>query len=112
MIVYNNLEIAYTSYYSLFLQVLCDYWYMMSPNERKCCRSLFPDVLSNLSDNVNDVILKCLPCKYSTRTSILSKKWRYNWCRRTELNLDKSHWITKNDLLYPTIILKRLFPSC
>uniref|UniRef100_A0A3Q7I0I9 F-box/LRR-repeat protein 15/At3g58940/PEG3-like LRR domain-containing protein n=1 Tax=Solanum lycopersicum TaxID=4081 RepID=A0A3Q7I0I9_SOLLC len=74
-----------------------DYWYMMSPNERKCCQSLFPNVLSNLSDNVNDVILICLPCKDFARTSILSKKWRYNWCRRPELNLDKYHWITKND---------------
>ncbi|KAG5583740.1 hypothetical protein H5410_044174 [Solanum commersonii] len=84
------------------------FWYMMSPNESKCYRSLLPDVLSNLPDHVIDVILMCLPCKDSARTSILSKKWRYNWCRRTELTLDKSHWITKNDLLYPTVKFKKI----
>ncbi|WMV44205.1 hypothetical protein MTR67_037590 [Solanum verrucosum] len=88
--------------------VLGDYWYMMSPNESKCYRSLLPDVLSNLPDHVIDVILMRLPCKDAVRTSILSKKWRYNWCRRTELTLDKSHWITKNDLLYPTVKFKKI----
>uniref|UniRef100_M1BTE4 Ubiquitin-protein ligase n=1 Tax=Solanum tuberosum TaxID=4113 RepID=M1BTE4_SOLTU len=89
-------------------RVLGDYWYTMSPNESKCCRSLIPDVLSNLPDNVIDVILMCLPCKDAVRTSILSKKWRYKWCRRTEFTLDKSHWVTKNDLLHPTIKFKKI----
>ncbi|KAH0638336.1 hypothetical protein KY285_034922 [Solanum tuberosum] len=95
-------------YFGTTYLVLGDYWYTMSPNESKCCRSLIPDVLSNLPDNVIDVILMCLPCKDAVRTSILSKKWRYKWCRRTEFTLDKSHWVTKNDLLHPTIKFKKI----
>ncbi|XP_059290462.1 F-box/FBD/LRR-repeat protein At1g13570-like [Lycium ferocissimum] len=74
---------------------------MMPHKGRKHC--LLPDVLSNLPDNVKDVILMCLPCKDAVRTSILSKKWRYNWCRLIELSLDESLWETKKDLLNPTI---------
>ncbi|KAJ8526289.1 hypothetical protein K7X08_028766 [Anisodus acutangulus] len=48
----------------------------MPPKGRKRSRSLPPDVLSNLPDNVIDVILMCFPCKDAVRTSILSKKWR------------------------------------
>ncbi|XP_070003414.1 F-box/FBD/LRR-repeat protein At1g13570-like [Nicotiana sylvestris] len=84
-------------------QVLGDYCYMMPPKRRKYCRSLPPDVLSDLADNVIDVILMCLPCKDSVRTSILSKKWRYHWCRLTKLTLDSSLWVTKKDLLNPTV---------
>lgn len=76
---------------------------MMPPKRRKYCRSLPPDVLSDLADNVIDVILMCLPCKDSVRTSILSKKWRYHWCRLTKLTLDSSLWVTKKDLLNPTV---------
>ncbi|KAF3615858.1 putative F-box/FBD/LRR-repeat protein-like isoform X1 [Capsicum annuum] len=75
---------------------------MMPPKGRKHCRSLTPGVLSNLPDNVIDVILMCLPCKDAVRTSILSKKWRYRWCRLTELTLDSSIW-KGQDLLNPTI---------
>ncbi|XP_059315078.1 F-box/FBD/LRR-repeat protein At1g13570-like [Lycium ferocissimum] len=72
----------------------------MPPKGRNCRRSLPPDFLSNLPDNVIDLILICLPCKDAVRTSILSRKWRYNWCRRTELMLDASPWISQMD---PTI---------
>ncbi|KAF3614906.1 putative F-box/FBD/LRR-repeat protein-like isoform X1 [Capsicum annuum] len=82
--------------------VLGDFWYMMPPKGRKHCRSLTPGVLSNLPDNVIDVILMCLPCKDAVRTSILSKKWRYRWCRLTELTLDSSIWKAQ-DLLNPTV---------
>ncbi|XP_070003477.1 F-box/FBD/LRR-repeat protein At1g13570-like [Nicotiana sylvestris] len=75
----------------------------MPPKRRKYCRSLPPDVLSDLPDNVIDVILMCLPCKDAVRTSILSKKWRYHWCRLTKLTLDSSLWVTKKDLLNPTV---------
>ncbi|XP_060185412.1 F-box/FBD/LRR-repeat protein At1g13570-like [Lycium barbarum] len=75
---------------------------MMSPKGRKHCRSLPPDVLSNLPDTVIDVILMHLPYKDVVRTSVLSKKWRYNWCRLTELTLDGSLWETQKDLLNPT----------
>ncbi|MCD9559563.1 hypothetical protein HAX54_017613 [Datura stramonium] len=76
---------------------------MMSPKQRNHCRSLPPDVFTNLPDSVIDVILMCLPCKDAVRTSILSKKWRYNWCRLTELTLDTSLWETKKDLLNPAV---------
>ncbi|MCD7473540.1 hypothetical protein HAX54_015450 [Datura stramonium] len=80
--------------------VLSDYCYVMPP---KGSQSLLPDILSNLPDNVIDVILMCLPCQDAVRTSILSKKWRYHWCRLTELSLDGSLWKTKKDLLNPTV---------
>nr|XP_016473956.1 PREDICTED: F-box/FBD/LRR-repeat protein At1g13570-like isoform X1 [Nicotiana tabacum] len=76
---------------------------MMPPKGRKNRRSLGPDVISNLPDNVIDVILMRLPCKDAVRTSILSKKWRYHWCRLTKLKLDESLWKTKKDKLYPTV---------
>ncbi|XP_059308022.1 F-box/FBD/LRR-repeat protein At1g13570-like [Lycium ferocissimum] len=76
---------------------------MMPPKERKRCRSLPLDVLSNLPDNVIDIILMCLPCKDAVRTSILSMKWRYHWCRLTELTLDESLWETQKDLQNPTV---------
>ncbi|KAL3355176.1 hypothetical protein AABB24_019321 [Solanum stoloniferum] len=76
---------------------------MMPPKGRKHCRSLLPDVLSYLPDNISDVILMHLPCKDAVKTSILSKKWRYHWCRLTELKLDESLWKTKKDLLNPTV---------
>ncbi|KAG5574290.1 hypothetical protein H5410_054424 [Solanum commersonii] len=57
---------------------------------RRRCRSLPPDILSNLPDDIIDVILIRLPCNEAVRTSILSKKWRYHWRRLTELTLDQS----------------------
>ncbi|XP_009588668.1 F-box/FBD/LRR-repeat protein At1g13570-like [Nicotiana tomentosiformis] len=89
----------------MFLVII---YYMMPPKGRKRCRSLLPDVLSNLLDNVVDVILMYLPCKDAVRTSILSTKWRYNWCRRTKLTLDESHWRTKNDRLDHTVKFKKI----
>ncbi|XP_055828507.1 F-box/FBD/LRR-repeat protein At1g13570-like isoform X2 [Solanum dulcamara] len=91
----------FSSYYMFLL--LGDCCYMMRPKARKPCRSLLPDALSYLPDNIIDVILMCLPCKDAVRTSILSKKWRYHWCRLTKLELDESLWKTKKDLLNPTI---------
>ncbi|XP_060184795.1 F-box/FBD/LRR-repeat protein At1g13570-like [Lycium barbarum] len=75
----------------------------MPTEGRKHCRSLPPDFLSNLPNNVIDVILMRLPCEEAVRTSILSKKWRYHWCRITELTIDTSLWETKKDKLYPTV---------
>lgn len=60
------------------------------------------DFISNLPNDVIDVILMRLRCKEAVRTSILSKGWRYHWCRLTELTLDESLWKTENDLLKPT----------
>uniref|UniRef100_A0A3Q7IU32 Uncharacterized protein n=1 Tax=Solanum lycopersicum TaxID=4081 RepID=A0A3Q7IU32_SOLLC len=75
---------------------------------RRRCRSLPPDILSNLPDNIIDVILICLPCKEAVRTSILSKKWRYHWRRLTELTIDQSHWSTEEDLLDPTVKFSKI----
>ncbi|XP_019246393.1 PREDICTED: F-box/FBD/LRR-repeat protein At1g13570-like [Nicotiana attenuata] len=75
----------------------------MLPEGRKHCQGLPPDVLSNLPDNVIDVILMCLPCKDGVRTSELSKKWRYHWCRLAKFELYESLWRTQKDRLYPTV---------
>ncbi|KAH0651244.1 hypothetical protein KY285_031361 [Solanum tuberosum] len=81
---------------------------MMPPKGRERCQSLRPDILSNLPHNVIDVILIHLPCKDAVRTSVLSKKWRYQWCRRTELTLDESLWKTREDLLNPTVRFREI----
>ncbi|KAK4707641.1 hypothetical protein R3W88_028566 [Solanum pinnatisectum] len=76
---------------------------MMPPKAIKHRRSLLLDALSYLPDNVIDVILLRLPCEDAVRTSILSKKWRYHWCRLTELKIDESLWKIEKDLLNPTV---------
>ncbi|XP_060169946.1 F-box/FBD/LRR-repeat protein At1g13570-like isoform X1 [Lycium barbarum] len=61
-----------------------------------------PDVLSNLPEDVIDAILMFLPLQDAVQTSILSKKWRYYWCRLQALTLDRSLWKTEKDKEYPT----------
>ncbi|XP_016451439.2 F-box/FBD/LRR-repeat protein At1g13570 [Nicotiana tabacum] len=75
---------------------------MMPPKGKKQyhCQILPLDMLSSLPENVIDDILLRLPLRDVVRTSILSKKWRYNWCRLPELALDQTLWITKKDLMY------------
>nr|XP_018623306.1 F-box/FBD/LRR-repeat protein At1g13570-like isoform X1 [Nicotiana tomentosiformis]XP_018623307.1 F-box/FBD/LRR-repeat protein At1g13570-like isoform X1 [Nicotiana tomentosiformis]XP_018623308.1 F-box/FBD/LRR-repeat protein At1g13570-like isoform X1 [Nicotiana tomentosiformis] len=77
---------------------------MMPPKGKKQyhCQTLTLDMLSSLPENVIDDILVRLPLRDVVRTSILSKKWRYNWCRLPELALDQTLWITKKDLMYFT----------
>ncbi|XP_019258322.1 PREDICTED: F-box/FBD/LRR-repeat protein At1g13570-like [Nicotiana attenuata] len=76
--------------------------YMMPPKGKRQyhCQILPLDMLSSLPENVIDDILVRLPLRDVVRTSILSKKWRYNWCRLPELALDQTLWITKKDLMY------------
>ncbi|XP_019240192.1 PREDICTED: F-box/FBD/LRR-repeat protein At1g13570-like isoform X2 [Nicotiana attenuata] len=86
----------------------------MSPNLKKQCRqTLTTDVLSNLPENVIDDILMCLPFQDAVRTSILSKKWRYIWCRLPKLTLDETLWTTQKDLrslnIYFTKIIFNIF---
>ncbi|XP_055823230.1 F-box/FBD/LRR-repeat protein At1g13570-like [Solanum dulcamara] len=81
---------------------------MMPPKGIEHCRSLMPDVLSNLPHNVIDVILMLLPCKDAVRTSVLSKEWRYHWCRLTGLTLDRSLWKTTKHLLNPTVRFREI----
>ncbi|XP_033508323.2 F-box/FBD/LRR-repeat protein At1g13570-like [Nicotiana tomentosiformis] len=71
----------------------------MPPKDTKqyCYRTSPPDIFSNLPENVIDEILICLPFKDAVRTSILSKKWKYNWCRLPELTLDRTIWTSKKD---------------
>ncbi|XP_019234275.1 PREDICTED: F-box/FBD/LRR-repeat protein At1g13570-like [Nicotiana attenuata] len=60
-------------------------------------------VFSDLPDSVIDDILMRLPLRDAVRTSILSKKWRYNWCRLPQLTVDETLWQTTKDLISPTI---------
>ncbi|KAH0756189.1 hypothetical protein KY290_026459 [Solanum tuberosum] len=71
---------------------------MMLPNDKKLCSATLPsDVLSNLPENVLDDILIRMPLRDVVGTSILSKKWRYNWCRLPELTLDQTLWDSTNE---------------
>lgn len=81
---------------------------MMPPKRIEHCQSLMPDILSKLPRDVIDVILMHLPCKDAVRTSVLSKKWRYHWCRLTKLELDESLWKTTEDLLSPTVRFREI----
>ncbi|XP_004239431.1 F-box/FBD/LRR-repeat protein At1g13570-like [Solanum lycopersicum] len=64
---------------------------------KHACQSVPLDVLSSLPDNVIDEILMCLPLREAVRTSILSTKWRYKWCRIPDLKLDYKLWQSKVD---------------
>ncbi|XP_060186135.1 F-box/FBD/LRR-repeat protein At1g13570-like [Lycium barbarum] len=81
---------------------------MMPPTGRERCQGIPPGVLSDLPDNVIDVILRRLPCKDVVRTSVLSRKWRYHWCRITELTFDVSLWREQKDILYPTVKFRKI----
>ncbi|XP_059315969.1 F-box/FBD/LRR-repeat protein At1g13570-like [Lycium ferocissimum] len=76
----------------------------MLPNGKKhVCQSVPLDVLSSFPENVIDDILICLPLRDAVRTSILSTKWRYKWCRIPHLKLDQTLWGTTKDLIPLTI---------
>ncbi|KAF3619547.1 putative lipoxygenase 6, chloroplastic-like [Capsicum annuum] len=80
--------------------------FTMLPNGKKhaCDQSVSLDLLtSSLPENVIDDILICLPLRDAVRTSILSTKWRYKWCRIPQLNLDPTLWGTAKDV---TLITK------
>ncbi|KAJ8569698.1 hypothetical protein K7X08_006275 [Anisodus acutangulus] len=65
----------------------------MSPSgKRHACRSVPLDILNILPEKAIDDILMRLPLREAVRTSILSKNWRYKWCRLPELKLDQSLW--------------------
>ncbi|PHU02161.1 hypothetical protein BC332_27412 [Capsicum chinense] len=72
--------------------------YKMPRKVKNLCSSTLPlDVLSNLPAHVLDDILICLPFRDAVRTSILSNKWRFNWCRLPALMLDQTLWDTTNE---------------
>ncbi|KAK4720431.1 hypothetical protein R3W88_010664 [Solanum pinnatisectum] len=50
------------------------------------------DRISNLPINAIDAILTRLPLRDAVRTSILSRKWRYDWAKVPKLTLDESLW--------------------
>ncbi|PHU02166.1 hypothetical protein BC332_27417 [Capsicum chinense] len=72
--------------------------YKMLPKDKQLCSAtLSLDVISNLPAHVLDDILICLPLRDVVRTSILSNKWRFNWCRLPALMLDQTLWDTTNE---------------
>ncbi|TMW84168.1 hypothetical protein EJD97_025689 [Solanum chilense] len=81
---------------------------MMPPTGKEHCQGLPPDILSDLHDNVIDVILMFLPCKDAVRTSVLSRKWKYHWCRLAKWKFDESIWSTQKDKLYPTVKFRKI----
>ncbi|XP_019246982.1 PREDICTED: F-box/FBD/LRR-repeat protein At1g13570-like [Nicotiana attenuata] len=61
----------------------------MPPKGKKHgCQTAPLDILCSLPENVIHDILMRLPLREAVRTSILSQKWRYKWCRLPELTLD------------------------
>ncbi|KAK4348141.1 hypothetical protein RND71_034480 [Anisodus tanguticus] len=86
---------------AILLQVLTgNYCYMMPPKDNNHgCAVVPPDLLSNLPENVIDAIAIHLPLRVAVTTSILSKKWRYKWCRLPELTLDQAFWETTDNLV-------------
>lgn len=47
------------------------------------------DRISTLPNNIIELILMCLPIVEAVRTSILSSRWRYQWCTIPHLVFDK-----------------------
>ncbi|MCD7473544.1 hypothetical protein HAX54_015454 [Datura stramonium] len=62
-----------------------------------------PPDITDLPENVVNAILMRLPLRDAVRTSILSKKWRYKWCKVPQLTLGDELWKTTNNLLSPSI---------
>lgn len=62
-----------------------------------------PPENTDLPDNVINTILMHLPLRDAVRTSILSKQWRYKWCKLPQLTLDDELWKTTDNLLSPSI---------
>ncbi|PWA50858.1 FBD-like protein [Artemisia annua] len=46
------------------------------------------DRLSNMPEEILSEILSLMPTKYAVRTSILSKRWRYNWTLVTNIDIN------------------------
>ncbi|XP_060195527.1 F-box/FBD/LRR-repeat protein At1g13570-like [Lycium barbarum] len=83
---------------------------MMPPTDKNHgCPVVPTDLLSNLPENVIDAIVIHLPLRDAVRTSILSKKWRYNWCRLPELTLDQALWETTDNVISPTARFTNIF---
>ncbi|XP_059315548.1 F-box/FBD/LRR-repeat protein At1g13570-like [Lycium ferocissimum] len=76
---------------------------MDSNGEKRDCQSVPLDVLGSLPESVIDDILICLPLRDAVRTSMLSRKWRYKWCRISQLKLDDTLWETTKDMISPTV---------
>ncbi|KAM0010245.1 putative F-box domain-containing protein [Helianthus debilis subsp. tardiflorus] len=49
------------------------------------------DRLSGLPEEIHSHILSLMPTKFTVRTSILSKRWRYSWMFVTNLDFDDVH---------------------
>ncbi|XP_070015928.1 F-box/FBD/LRR-repeat protein At1g13570-like [Nicotiana sylvestris] len=79
-----------------------DYCFKMSPKGvKRGCQTAPLDILCSLPENLIDDILMHLPLRDVVRTSILSKKWRYNWRNLPELTLDLTNLSTTEDLIPP-----------
>ncbi|XP_060214965.1 F-box/FBD/LRR-repeat protein At1g13570-like [Lycium barbarum] len=74
---------------------------MSTRGEKRDCQTAPLDILCSLPENVVDDILMRLPLRDAMQTSILSKKWRYNWCRLPELTLDLTNLISTKDSIPP-----------
>ncbi|XP_049371998.1 F-box/FBD/LRR-repeat protein At1g13570-like isoform X4 [Solanum verrucosum] len=46
-------------------------------------------------------------CQDAVRTSVLSRKWKYHWCRLAKWKFDESLWSTQKDKLYPTVKFRK-----
>ncbi|XP_059315423.1 F-box/FBD/LRR-repeat protein At1g13570-like [Lycium ferocissimum] len=72
----------------------------MPPKDKKhSCLSVSLDIVSNLPGDIIDAILVRLPLRDVVRTSILSKKWRYKWCKLPELALDLITMESRTDIV-------------
>ncbi|PHT64757.1 hypothetical protein T459_29182 [Capsicum annuum] len=66
-------------------------------------RCMMPPEITDLPDNAVNAILMCLPFRDAVRTSMISKNWRYKWCKLPQLMLDDELWKTTDNLLSPSI---------
>ncbi|XP_050221206.1 F-box/FBD/LRR-repeat protein At1g13570-like [Mercurialis annua] len=63
-------------------------------NQKEIENNSRPDIISNLPSNIIDNILVFLPIHEAVKTSILSKKWRFNWRYLPKLVFDSTFYQT------------------
>lgn len=85
----------------MIVRMLCNVKKRVPQGLERTMSSSTSDIISNHPCNVLEKILMCLTIQDAARTSVLSKKWRYNWTKLPHLIFNDeycrgSKWVAMN----------------